>query len=90
MENNKLVGSIPESFGFMVSVERLLLSGNMLTGTVPESIGELDHLNELTLHDNMMSGEIGAEICDLSLETLTADCDEVGSNISCSCCTFCK
>jgi len=74
LENNGLVGSIPDCIGNMPNpqFELLTLEDNNLTGTVPVGLfTNLTYLSTLKLQNNQLSGEIPVEFC--SSPVLTYD-----------------
>ncbi|KAM7515071.1 hypothetical protein LguiA_004654 [Lonicera macranthoides] len=58
MAHNKLQGSIPESFGKLISFELLDLSNNNLSGPIPKSLEGLRYLKYFNISFNKLQGEI--------------------------------
>lgn len=86
LSNNTLAGTISEKISEMSSLRDFWVEGNVMTGTIPNiQPGELGSLAELLLHRNSFIGKMPESICELDLEKLFADCEE----LSCSCCTSC-
>jgi Leucine-rich repeat (LRR) protein len=57
LDRNRLIGSIPESFGtFKGSVPDLYLSHNQLTGEIPASLGNMD-FSVIDLSRNKLVGD---------------------------------
>ena len=57
LENNNLVGTIPEEIGQLERLDVLILANNQLSGTVPDAIGNLFNMFFIVLSDNNLSGE---------------------------------
>mmetsp|Transcript_11387 Transcript_11387/g.27144 ORF Transcript_11387/g.27144 Transcript_11387/m.27144 type:complete len:994 (+) Transcript_11387:336-3317(+) len=72
LSNNKLYGSIPDSFFDLMDLQELNLSGNSFTDTVDRRIGDLDALRSLNLAGNNLDGTIRIETL-TNLETLVLD-----------------
>ncbi|ONK65326.1 uncharacterized protein A4U43_C07F35970 [Asparagus officinalis] len=53
-----LNGTIPDDFGLIPSLQRVLLAGNNLTGTIPKTLLELPRLKEVDLSNNNLSGQV--------------------------------
>ncbi|XP_022942278.1 probable inactive leucine-rich repeat receptor kinase XIAO [Cucurbita moschata] len=66
LNGNRLSGTIPPSFGELVSLKRASLSNNKLEGTIPSSLGRLSALSELYLDRNRFSGELPESFGQLS------------------------
>ena len=56
---------------------------------MPTEIGKLNNLVTLELDHNMLVGNVPLEVCDLSIDKVTADCANSTSGMVCSCCTLC-
>ncbi|XP_065023092.1 leucine-rich repeat receptor protein kinase HPCA1-like [Musa acuminata AAA Group] len=56
LDNNNLIGGIPESIGLVQSLKVLRLDNNSLSGSVPSSINNLTNLDVLNLANNKLSG----------------------------------
>lgn len=53
MNNNQLVGTIPETLGALTTLKQLHLQSNQLTGrTVPKTFRFLIHATEIKFHSN--------------------------------------
>lgn len=59
---NWIVGSIPPSFGELVSLAGLNLSSNMLQGQIPTTLGQIRDLEHLSLSGNNLTGVIPASL----------------------------
>jgi Leucine-rich repeat (LRR) protein len=59
---NKLIGSIPHSFGHLADVHTITLNNNELTGMIPSMLGYLDDIVFLRLNKNKLIGRIPSEI----------------------------
>lgn len=56
LENNNLIGIIPEGIGNSLSLIRLNLRGNKISGPLPNSLGRCVSLKELGLSRNLITG----------------------------------
>ncbi|XP_042474242.1 leucine-rich repeat receptor protein kinase HPCA1-like [Zingiber officinale] len=56
LDHNNFSGPIPDSIGFVQSLEVLRLDSNFLYGTIPSGISNLTSLNVLNLANNKLSG----------------------------------
>lgn len=65
-----LKGTLPEEFGYLLSLEDLNLFQNHITGSIPEGWKRLTHLKTLILHDNKIGGNLPIWISSLPLKTL--------------------
>lgn len=59
-------GTIPETFGRLVSLRVLSLSHNVFTGKIPAQLGSMTDLKSLHLSCNQLSGEIPEELTNLT------------------------
>lgn len=66
LNNNNLVGTIPNSIGNLSAIERLALAVNQISGTLPNEIGNLSTLTGLELGLNQLSGSIPNSLGNLS------------------------
>ncbi|CAL5009915.1 unnamed protein product [Urochloa decumbens] len=64
--NNRLEGTIPETFGRLVSLLMMNMSHNSFTGKIPAQLGSMADLESLDLSCNQLSGEIPQELTDLT------------------------
>jgi hypothetical protein len=88
LERNKLTGEIPIEFASMTNLVYASLEFNNLNGTVPSNLEQLQSLSSLSMHNNALTGSMPFQLCpsqNSSVQTLTADCEEV----ACECCTEC-
>mgnify|MGYP000878029277 FL=1 len=69
--NNQLTGIIPANIGNLTKLYSLYLYNNKLTGIIPESIGKLSELRYLYLYDNQIMGLIPQSICNLTLNGIS-------------------
>lgn len=60
--NVALGGAIPATFGELLNLERLVITGNSLEGTIPMELGKLELLAQLDLSNNKLSGEIPSSL----------------------------
>ncbi|TYJ38835.1 hypothetical protein E1A91_A04G021000v1, partial [Gossypium mustelinum] len=58
ISKNRLSGSLPNSLGSCLRLEKLFLDGNVFEGPIPASLSSLRGLVELDVSDNNLSGEI--------------------------------
>ena len=58
MSINSLTGSLPNTIGFMTSLQNIFFEGNQLDGTLPNTIGSLTNLVGLFLYYNKIGGTI--------------------------------
>ncbi|KAI3861516.1 hypothetical protein MKW98_000468 [Papaver atlanticum] len=72
IDNNRLSGKLPDSFGKLTKLIRLSAKNNRLTGKIPASLGNLINLQILDLSRNRLSGPVPSELAKLNtmLETL--------------------
>jgi len=90
---NSLTGTIPTEIGRLSSLRTMYVYSNRLTGTIPTEIGHLSSLLLTFLDRNSLDGTMPTEVCSLRdtnggvLRDLRADCV---SEVTCSCCTFCR
>ena len=63
--NMGLTGSIPQGFGNLTGLQRLVLSQNALQGNIPEEIGHLPVLIQLDLSHNFFSGPVPTSLATL-------------------------
>ncbi|KAL7515620.1 hypothetical protein ACHAXN_013384 [Cyclotella atomus] len=90
LNDNRLTGNIPD-IGSMKRIEIARLSNNLLGGELKFalSVGDLNYMKELSLQNNELRGVVPEFICDLLLNTLTADCWGPSSPVDCPCCSAC-
>ncbi len=58
LDNNNLVGTLPESLGVLNRVGTLSLANNALSGSLPASLGYMNDLRYLRLNNNQLSGPL--------------------------------
>lgn len=66
LQNNNLVGEIPDEIGDLTAVKSIRLYSNSLTGEIPTSIGNCESLEYLDIHVNELSGTIPDEMAQCS------------------------
>ncbi len=66
LDNNNLVGRIPESIGVFEDLKYLDLSSNTLYGKLPESIGDCRNLFSIRLNRNKLEGNLPESMSELS------------------------
>ncbi|PPS18638.1 hypothetical protein GOBAR_AA01940 [Gossypium barbadense] len=69
IDENKIIGRIPDGIGNLVNLEALFATENQLSGPVPFEIGGLQKLNKFFAHINFLSGTIPHSIGNLSALT---------------------
>lgn len=65
LNNNNLIGTLPDSIFEILELEKLELSGNLLTGSIPGSINQLRNLKLLDLSNNLLNGSVPPDLGDL-------------------------
>lgn len=87
--SNKIAGSLPPSFGSLISLFVLNLSWNTLQGPIPSTLGEIKDLRYLSLSGNYLNGSIptslgqlySLEVLDLSWNSLSGEIPKDISNL---------
>ncbi|MDW3196736.1 MAG: T9SS type A sorting domain-containing protein [Cytophagales bacterium] len=79
LNNNNLVGVLPEAFGFLEEAISYDLSSNQLTDSVPSSIDLLINLGQLTLDDNILSDFPNVTLASLNTLNLDSNAFEFGA-----------
>lgn len=85
--SNNLVGALPEELGTLSTITTFSLYDNNMRGPPPNILRKLHGLKILYLNKNEFIGSLDY-MCDLKIETMKADCGEIGG-VTCSCCTGC-
>ncbi|XVF83928.1 hypothetical protein PTKIN_Ptkin16aG0533500 [Pterospermum kingtungense] len=67
MEDNNIVGRIPEGFGNLINLEALAAGGNQLSGSIPSVIGRLQKLQFFSVNYNSISGVIPTSLGNLTM-----------------------
>uniref|UniRef100_A0A0E0KD95 non-specific serine/threonine protein kinase n=1 Tax=Oryza punctata TaxID=4537 RepID=A0A0E0KD95_ORYPU len=57
-DGNKFTGNIPDSLGFVTTLEVVRLDRNSLSGSVPDNLNNLTKVNELNLANNQLTGPL--------------------------------
>ncbi len=71
MDNDKMIGTIPNSIGRLSKLRKLYLASQHLYGTIPKSIGDITSLAKLSFRRTLLHGSVPLEIFSLpSLNTL--------------------
>ncbi|TYI63012.1 hypothetical protein E1A91_D10G290700v1 [Gossypium mustelinum] len=70
IDENKIMGRIPDGIGNLVNLEVLFASENQMSGLIPFEIGRLQKLNKFFAHINFLSGTIPHSIGNLSALTI--------------------
>ncbi|KAE8037694.1 hypothetical protein FH972_010261 [Carpinus fangiana] len=80
--NNQLVGGVPPSFNFMVSLRILRLGSNQLTGPLPEALLQESSmiLSELDLSLNRLKGPVGS-ITSANLKKLNLSSNKLSGSL---------
>ncbi|KAB2063987.1 hypothetical protein ES319_A10G257700v1 [Gossypium barbadense] len=66
IDENKIMGRIPDGIGNLLNLEVLFASDNQLSGPIPFEIGRLQKLNKFFAHINFLFGTIPHSIGNLS------------------------
>ena len=66
LDNNNLVGELPQEIGNLKNLILLRMDANKLSGSIPESIGDLTQVREIYLEGNQLSGSIPESIGNLT------------------------
>jgi hypothetical protein len=66
LENNYLVGTLPEELGDLTELVTLKMNNNQLTGSIPSQLGDLAKLEFLDFTFNYLDGSIPANLENLS------------------------
>jgi Leucine-rich repeat (LRR) protein len=61
LQENKLIGTIPDDFANMENLETLKISGNDLIGFIPASLASCPKLQEIALEYNQLTGTVPTE-----------------------------
>jgi len=54
LPSSGLTGGIPESIGYFININSLVLYNNQIIGEIPESIGNVTNLSWLNLYNNQL------------------------------------
>ncbi|KAJ9678524.1 hypothetical protein PVL29_020647 [Vitis rotundifolia] len=90
--NVDINGSIPDTFGNMISLADLDISGNQLQGSIPDIFGNMASLERLDLSENKLEGEIPkslSNLCrlqklDLGINNLSGQLPQVLDLLACA------
>jgi len=58
LQNNYLVGTLPDVFSNFPYLEGVFMSSNQMSGSLPSSLAMLTRIYYIDLHDNLLSGTI--------------------------------
>ncbi|XP_012454489.2 probable LRR receptor-like serine/threonine-protein kinase At3g47570 [Gossypium raimondii] len=72
IENNKILGRIPDGIGNLINLGVLQVSQNQLSGPIPVNIGRIQKLNSFDARNNFLTGTIPYSIGNLTGLTLLA------------------
>ncbi|KAK8277682.1 hypothetical protein V6Z12_D10G288000, partial [Gossypium hirsutum] len=82
IDENKIMGRIPDGIGNLVNLEVLFASQNQLSGPIPFDIGRLQKLNKFFADINFLSGTIPHSFGNLSALTMVGlDFNNLQGNI---------
>jgi len=82
LNEEEMTGTIPDSIGNLLGLEKLWFMNNELSGSILDSIGSLTNLQELYLNHNELSGSIPDSIGSLNnLQNLYLDNNELSGSI---------
>ncbi|KAI8913718.1 hypothetical protein BC831DRAFT_517148 [Entophlyctis helioformis] len=65
LDEQKIVGPIPEQLSTFSQLDTLILSRNQFTGPIPASLAKLTKLKTLSVASNFLTGTIPSELKDL-------------------------
>jgi len=83
LQQNNLVGRIPDELAQLTSLQGIVLYENNLSGSIPPSIGVLERLINLDLEHNALNGTLPDELCNLiCLEVLHLSFNQLEGQIS--------
>ncbi|TYH74847.1 hypothetical protein ES332_D05G431800v1 [Gossypium tomentosum] len=72
IDENKILGRIPDGIGNLINLEVLATSNNQLSGSIPFDIGRLQNLRKLSAYGNFLFGTIPHSIGNLTVLTSLA------------------
>ena len=79
-----LVGTIPDSVGYLSRLQSLVLSSNAISGTIPTSFGLLSLISVLKVDSNSLTGSVPSALCAAkSLNTVSFSANLLGCYASC-------
>ena len=79
-----LVGTIPDSVGYLSRLQSLVLSSNSISGTIPTSFGQLSLISVLKVDSNSLTGSVPSALCAASsLSYLSFSANLLGCYASC-------
>ncbi|EFA84670.1 leucine-rich repeat-containing protein [Heterostelium album PN500] len=58
LEENNLVGSLPQQLENLIHLESIILDGNLLTGQIPNIFETMTNLSVIQLQNNLLEGDI--------------------------------
>ena len=70
LDDNKLSGTIPPSFGILEGLQMLVLYNNYLEGLIARDLIHLKNLTNVNLSNNKLNGSIIPLCCSIFLKTL--------------------
>jgi len=66
LDDNNLVGSLPEELFELGSIQTLIMDSNKLFGNIPSEISLMTNLNTIDLDDNALDGTLPTELFNLT------------------------
>ena len=79
-----LIGTIPDSVGYLSRLQSLVLSSNAISGTIPTSFGQLSLISALKIDSNSLTGSVPSALCAASsLSYLSFSANLIGCYASC-------
>ena len=79
-----LVGTIPDSVGYLSRLLSLVLNSNAISGTIPKSFGQLSVITTLKFDSNALTGSVPSALCAAkSLSYLSLSTNRISCYASC-------
>ena len=83
MDENNMVGSLPDELGGLTSLEEIIMDDNKLSGQIPGSLGSIATLQVIDLDNNTLSGELPENLFSASsLKVLDIDHNALTGTLS--------
>ena len=79
-----LVGTIPDSVGYLSRLLSLTINSNAISGTLPTSFGQLSLISVLKVDSNSLTGSVPSTLCSVkSLSYLSFSANLIGCYAPC-------